>query len=119
MRDGPSGRLRERNENGKFMNNWIQETGEGVVLTVKAVPRASKSEIAGVEGEWLRVRLNAPPVDGKANDALVKLFASLFGVPKGAVSIVSGGAARVKRVRIAGLTAGKAADLLGQMADTR
>ena len=71
----------------------------------KAVPRAAKSEIAGVDDEWLRVRVKAPPVDGKANDALVKFFAELFSVPKGAVAIVSGDTARLKRVKITGMTA--------------
>ena len=93
------------------MNNeckWLQETKEGVVLTVKAVPRAAKSEIAGVDDEWLRVRIKAPPVDGKANDALVKFFAEFFAVSKGFVAIVSGDTARLKRVKINGLTAEKA-----------
>ncbi len=101
------------------MGNWIQQASDGVVITVKSVPRASKSEIAGVEDAWLRVRVNAPPVDGKANEALAKFFASLFGVPKGAVSIVSGGAARLKRVRIAGIAADKAVGLVGQATDNR
>ena len=93
------------------MNNerkWLQETKDGVVLTVKAVPRAAKSEIAGVDDEWLRVRIKAPPVDGKANEALVKFFAEFFSLPKGAVSIISGDTARLKRVKISGVTAGKA-----------
>jgi uncharacterized protein (TIGR00251 family) len=93
-------------------DSWIQETGDGVVLTVKAVPRASKSEVAGAEGAWLRVRVKAPPVDGKANEALVKFFAGLFSVPKGAVSIISGDTARLKRVKITGITAEKAKEAL-------
>ncbi len=98
-------------------DSWIQETGDGVVLTVKAVPRASKSEVAGAEGAWLRVRVKAPPVDGKANDALVKFFASLFGVPKGAVTILSGDAARLKRIRVAGIGAADARRALGAIGD--
>ena len=93
------------------MNNeckWLQETRDGVVLTVKAVPRAAKNEIAGIDDEWLRVRVKAPPVDGKANEALVKFFAGLFSVPKGSVAIVSGDTARLKRLRINGLAADKA-----------
>ncbi len=87
---------------------WLQETKDGVVLTVKAVPRAAKSEIAGVDDEWLRVRVKAPPVDGKANEALVKFFAEFFTVPKGSVSLVSGDTARLKRIKIFGVTAEKA-----------
>ena len=92
--------------------DWLQETKDGVTLTVKAVPRATKSEIAGVEDTWVRVRVKAPPVDGKANEALVKFFAALFGVPKGAVSIISGDTARLKRVKITGMTAEKAKEAL-------
>ncbi len=80
--------------------NWLQETKDGVVLTVKAVPRASKSEIAGADDDWLRVRVKAPPVDGKANEALVKFFATLFGVSKGAVTLVAGDVSRLKRIRV-------------------
>ncbi len=92
--------------------DWLQETKDGATLTVKAVPRAAKSEIAGVEDGWVRVRIKAPPVDGKANEALVKFFAALFGVPKGAVSIISGDTARLKRVKITGMTAEKAKEAL-------
>ena len=87
---------------------WLQETNDGVVLTVKAVPRAARSEIAGIDDEWLRVRIKAPPVDGKANEALVKFFAEFFTVPKGSVGIISGDTARLKRVKINGMTAEKA-----------
>ena len=91
---------------------WLQETKDGVTLTVKAVPRASKSEVVGADADWLRVRVKAPPVDGKANEALVKFFAEFFGVPKGSVSIVSGDTARLKRIRINGLAADKAKEVL-------
>ena len=97
------------------MNNeckWLQEAKDGVVLVVKAVPRASKSEIAAIEDEWLRVRIKAPPVDGKANEALVKFFAGFFTVPKGSVVIVSGDTARLKRIRITGLAADTAKEAL-------
>ncbi len=87
---------------------WLQETKDGVVLTVKAVPRAARSEIAGIDDEWLRVRIKAPPVDGKANEAIVKFFAEFFTVSKGSVGIISGDTARLKRVKINGMTAEKA-----------
>lgn len=84
---------------------WILESNGGVTITVKATPRANKNEIAGADADWLRVRLKAPPVDGKANEALVKFFAELFSVAKNAVSIISGDTSRLKRVHIAGITA--------------
>ncbi len=93
-------------------SKWLQETKDGVGLTVKAVPRAAKSEIAGIDDEWIRVRIKAPPVDGKANEAIVKFFAEFFSLPKGSVSIVSGDTARLKRIKISGLAADKAKEAL-------
>jgi uncharacterized protein (TIGR00251 family) len=83
---------------------WLHATSEGCTLTVKATPRASKSEIVGAEPEWLRVRLKAPPVDGKANEALVELFARTFSLSKRAVEIVSGDTSRLKRIRLHGVS---------------
>jgi len=83
--------------------NWIKHTTDGCIVTVKATPRARRSEICGADAEWLRVRLQAPPVDGKANAALLELFAQSFDLPKHAVELVSGGAARLKRVKLHGV----------------
>ena len=85
--------------------NWLLSTNDGCILIVKATPRASKSEIAGADPEWLRVRLQAPPVDGKANAALVELFAKTFGIPKRSVAILTGDTSRLKRVSLRGVTA--------------
>ncbi len=85
--------------------NWLHSTNDGCIVVVKATPRASKSEIVGAEAEWLRVRLQAPPVDGKANAALIVLFAKTFGLPKRCVEILTGDTSRVKRVKLRGVTA--------------
>jgi uncharacterized protein (TIGR00251 family) len=79
--------------------------GADLVLELRVQPRASRSEIAGCHGERLRVRLQAPPVDGKANAALVEFIAAAFGVPRARVTIEHGLAGRDKRVRIAGAPA--------------
>lgn len=76
-------------------------------LAVRVTPGASKDEIEGVAtdsaGEkWLRVRLCAPPVDGKANQALVKFLAKRWRVPKSAIAITSGAASRNKILTIQG-----------------
>ncbi|MDR2850393.1 MAG: DUF167 domain-containing protein [Verrucomicrobiota bacterium] len=84
--------------------NWLSTTSGGCIVTVKATPRARASEITGAEPEWLRVRLQAPPVDGKANAALVELFAKRFGVSKRTVEILSGDTSRLKRVKLHGLS---------------
>ena len=88
--------------------NWLREERDGVVLTVKAVPRARANGVAGIEGDWLRVHLQAPPVDGKANAALCEFFASLFRCPKSSVSVVSGMTAKNKIVEVAGTGASAA-----------
>ena len=78
-----------------------QEKG-GVLLSVRVVPRSARNEIAGIQGETLRVRVNAPPVGGAANAALVTLVAESLGIPKRDVKIASGQASRQKILRIAG-----------------
>lgn len=73
-----------------------------VVIAVRVTPRSSRDAIEGVdEAGELRVRVTAPPADGAANAAVVKLLAKTLGVPKGAVTVVSGATSRHKRLRIA------------------
>lgn len=90
----------------------IKETADGVELSVRVIPRARKTECAGVRGQSLVVRLAAPPVEGAANDALIDFFADALRVPRRAVHIVSGERNREKRVAIAGVTAGQINSLL-------
>ena len=73
-----------------------------ITLNIRVVPRASKSEIVGLQDDVVKVRIAAPPVDGAANAELIKLLAKAFGVPKSGVEIVSGLSGRTKRVRIVG-----------------
>jgi hypothetical protein len=75
---------------------------DALVLKVRVIPRASSNEIVGFDGETLKVRLTAPPVEGKANRALVKLLAKTLGVRKSGVEIVSGHSGRLKMVRLEG-----------------
>lgn len=73
---------------------------DALFLKVRVIPRASSNEIVGFDGETLKVRLTAPPVEGKANRALVKLLAKTLGVRKSGVEIVSGHSGRLKMVRL-------------------
>jgi uncharacterized protein (TIGR00251 family) len=82
----------------------ITEVAGGVRFTVQVQPRASRSEVAGRHGTALRVRLQAPPVDGAANEALVELLAGSLGVRSRDVSIVAGAASRAKVVEVRGVT---------------
>lgn len=83
----------------------VRDGGGGVRFAVRVQPRASRSEIVGVHGDAMRVRLSAPPVDGAANEALVELIAELLGVGRRAVRIVSGASSRSKVVEVEGVTA--------------
>jgi len=74
------------------------------VFAVKVVPRASRNEIAGIQGDAIRVRLTAPPVEGAANRALVKVLATTLKVPERDIEILAGHAGRQKMVRVAGLS---------------
>jgi uncharacterized protein (TIGR00251 family) len=71
---------------------------------VQVVPRASRSEIIGEHNGALRVRIAAPPVDGAANEELIRILARTFKVSKGAIQIMSGHSGRTKRVGITGGT---------------
>ena len=82
----------------------VSESGGAITFDVQVVPRASRERLGPVHGERLKVSLTAPPVDGAANDALVTLLARVLGRPRGDVSIVRGGNARKKTVRVAGST---------------
>ena len=73
-----------------------------LLLRVHVQPRAAKSEAAGLMGESLKIRLAAPPVDGKANQALVAFVADLCGLPKRAVSLKSGETSREKTLILTG-----------------
>jgi uncharacterized protein (TIGR00251 family) len=66
-------------------------------------PRASRSEVLGLHGDALKIRLAAPPVDGAANEALIELLADQLDVPRAAVRIVSGVRSRTKVVEVAGI----------------
>jgi uncharacterized protein len=82
------------------------------IVKVRVIPRAKRSEIAGLRGEAWLVRLQAPPVEGAANDELIGVLAKTLGVPRRDVTIVSGEHSREKRVRVAGLDATTAQALL-------
>jgi hypothetical protein len=85
------------------LSSWIIAANGGCLLTVKATPRASRTEIAGADAAWLRIRLQAPPVDGRANEALTEFLAEKLDLPRRAVAVVAGETGRLKKVQIAGL----------------
>ena len=75
--------------------------GDGVLLQVSVVPNAKRTEVDGLHDGALRVRLAAPPIDGRANEALVAWIAKQVGVPRRDVELVRGQASRRKQLAIA------------------
>ena len=84
----------------------------GVELSVMVRPRAGRTEIVGPHGGLLKIRLAAPPVEGEANEELVRFLAKTLGVAKSAVSIESGETGRKKRVRVMGVELARVTALL-------
>lgn len=82
----------------------IHETGKGITFAIKVHPRARRNAITGTIGEALKVTLTAPPVDGKANQAVIQFFAELFAIPRSSVTIASGETSRNKVVRVSGIS---------------
>lgn len=92
---------------------WIRDTPDGAELSVRVIPRASKTQVAGERDQSLLVRLKAPPVEGAANDALVAFLAATLDVARRAVTIAAGERARAKRVHVAGLRSQEVVRRLG------
>jgi hypothetical protein len=82
----------------------LNETAKGITFAIKVHPRAHKNAITGLVGDALRLALTAPPVEGKANQAVIEFFADLFAIPRSSVTIASGETSRNKVVRISGMS---------------
>jgi len=92
--------------------SWLLADGKGVTLRLHIQPGAKKTEVVGMHGEALKIRLAAPPVDGKANACLLAFLAETFGVARSAVSLISGETSRAKRVHVSGVSGAAAKALL-------
>jgi uncharacterized protein (TIGR00251 family) len=91
---------------------WLR-AGDGIItLTLHIQPGAKKTEVAGLYGDALKIRLAAPPVDGKANAALIGFVADRLGVAKSAVSLKSGQTSRRKVLEVLAVSAGDVQRLL-------
>jgi uncharacterized protein (TIGR00251 family) len=88
------------------MNSLIvQDTKDGAILTVHIQPRASTTEYVGIHGDAIKIRVAAPPVDGAANDELIRFLARQLSIPTSSVRIRSGASGRHKRVLVKGVAA--------------
>lgn len=83
----------------------IRESAGAVTFAVRVHPRAKKDAVTGTHGDALKLSLTAPPVEGRANDAVVEFFAQLLRLPRSSITIAAGQTSRNKVVRITGITA--------------
>jgi len=81
---------------------WYHRNGDLIALSLHVQPGAKRSEIAGLHGEALKIRLAAPPIEGRANEALLKFIATLFEVPLRQVELKQGNHSRQKVLQIRG-----------------
>ncbi len=84
------------------MAGWFRKDGDAVLLKINAQPGSKLSEVAGLHGEALKIRLAAPPVEGKANEALLRFIAEQFEVPLRNVELLRGAQSRHKMVKVSG-----------------
>ena len=85
----------------------VRETATGVTFAIRVQPRASRNAVVGELGDALKIALTSPPVDGKANDAVVEFLAKLLDVSRSSVTIAAGETSRNKIIRVSGVTAGE------------
>lgn len=93
--------------------SWARATVHGTRIALHVQPRAARTEVVGRHGDALKLRLAAPPVDGAANEALVRFLAEALAVPRSAVTLLAGPASRAKAVHVEGLAPAEVARRLG------
>ncbi len=81
-------------------SSWHRNEGDAVILTLHVQPGAKRSEISGLHGDALKIRLAAPPIEGRANEALLRFIADLFAVPLRNVELLRGAQSRHKMVKV-------------------
>ena len=83
----------------------VEDSSQGAILNIRLQPKARREEIVGLHGESLKVAVRAPPVDGAANNALIRLLSKRLGVARRSIMIISGHTGRSKRVCLHGVEA--------------
>lgn len=96
------------------MVSFCNESKGKLTIDLHVQPKARKTEIIGVHGETLKIKVAAPPVDGEANEEIIRFFAKFLGVPKNQIQIRVGGKSRKKVVEVSGVTTAEFTSLLIQ-----
>jgi len=86
------------------MDMPFQRSKKGVTLKIKVEPRSSRKGISGVVGDAIKIKVNAPPVGGAANEELIEVLSEEFGIKKTSIKILRGMSSRNKVVEIEGVT---------------
>lgn len=97
--------------------SFTRDTAEGCSLSVRLHPGAKRNAVTGLHDGALKIALNAPPVDGKANDALIAFLAEKLSMPRAKIALVAGMTSRSKTLRIAGKSAAEVAAALSPEQD--
>ncbi len=87
------------------MDDFARDVADGCTVSVRVHPGARRSAVSGIHGSTVKISLTTPPVDGRANEALIAFVAELLGIPRGRVSLVAGMTGRAKMLRITGKNA--------------
>lgn len=95
------------------MTSWARATADGVSVALYVSPRASRSRVVGEHDGRLKLQIAAPPVDGEANDEVVRFVAATLGVSRSAVRLSAGETSKRKQVEVVGVAVEAAIDLLG------
>ncbi|MCK4533878.1 MAG: YggU family protein [Syntrophobacterales bacterium] len=82
----------------------VSETENGVVFNIRVIPRASRCELAGVQGDALKIRITAPPVEGVANKECIRFLSDMLGVKRSKIKIIAGHKSKNKKVSISGIS---------------
>lgn len=84
--------------------SWLEKTPSGTLLRIQVQPKASKTEVTGVHGDRLKIRIAAPPVDGAANEELLRFLKKKLGVPASQITLLRGHTSKMKDVLCVGVT---------------
>lgn len=82
-------------------------TKDGVILNIRLLPRSSRCEVAGIQDENLKIRITAPPVEGRANEECIRFLSDCLGVKRSRISIVAGHKSKNKKIAVSDLTEGE------------
>lgn len=81
----------------------MKETGNGIIFRIHVVPKSARSEVAGIQGDAVKLKISAPPVEGKANSECIRFLSEILRVKKNQVTIINGQKSRKKTVAVEGI----------------